>query len=65
MDGKAGLRMGTKRVHHRFDLSRQERIIRVEQADYVSGTVAVGGVKVSRHAAMRIAQQPYARPRLT
>ena len=59
MDCKASLGMGPKRVHHRFDLSRQKRVIRIEQANYVSGTVAVGGVEISRHAAMRIAQQPY------
>ena len=60
MDGKAGPRMGTKRVHYGFHLARQEGIIRIEQADHISGTVSVRGVQVGRHAAMRIAQQPYA-----
>ena len=52
-------RMGKKGVHHGFNLARQERIIRIEQADHVSGRVSVRGIQVGRHAAVRIAQQAY------
>ena len=59
MNGEARPRMGTKGVHHGFNLARQESIIRIEQADHISGRVSVRGIQVGGHAAMRIAQQTY------
>src|ERR1700722_12300645 len=60
MNGKASLRMSLKCVHDSCDLAGEEGIVRVKQADYISRTVAIGRVEVSRHATMRITKQPYA-----
>ena len=59
MDGEARGRMCKECLHHGFNLARQKRIIRIEQADQVSARALVRGIQVGRHAAVRIAQQAY------
>src|SRR5580704_16011867 len=64
MDGKTGLRMGEECVHDSFDFAGQEGVVSIEQADHISRTAAIGGVEVSRHATVGIAQQPDAKSAL-
>ncbi len=49
----------TKGVHHRFHLTRQEGIIRIQQANHISHRAPVGRIEIGRHAAVRVAQQPH------